>query len=164
MHATQNPAGPARQPEIAVTLRGAALYLIRHGWIQDNNYANQTTPAAFRQPMPAADVIGALVLACTGRTLIPAEITRECGPDADRAYRNAARYLADWLGLPEDAPGKTAERLLWEWNDSPWQDQAHIIDGLLCAAADADGTIYRPGTHRPYAADFAALTLTAGAR
>ncbi len=86
MHATQNPARPATNPETAATLRRAALYLIRHGWTQDNTYANEMTPAILRgHTLPAADVHG--------------------------------------------------------------------------------DTIYKPGTHRPYAADFAALDIKpAGAR
>ncbi len=171
MHPTQKSVSAAvYQPAIADTLRRAALYLIRHGWIQDNHYANEMTPVILRTPtFPAADVLGALVLAVTGRTLTPAEIARECGPDAAREYGNAVDYLADWLGLPRRAhdASRTRPALVarcGQWNDSPWQDKAHVIDGLLSAAADADGTIYKPGTHRPYAADFAALDIKAGAR
>jgi hypothetical protein len=165
MHATQNPVSPATHPGIADTLRRAALYLIRHGWTQDTNYAKRTTPVIPGNPMPAADVIGALVLATTGRTLIPGEILRECGLDATCEFYNAVDYLTDWLGLSDEidyASDKTPQRLLWDWNDAPWQDQAHVVDGLLCAAADADGTVYLPDSHRPYAADFAALGLTSG--
>jgi hypothetical protein len=165
MHPTQNPvSATVYQPAIADTLRRAALYLIRHGWIQDNHYANEMTPVILRTPtLPAADVLGALVLAVTGRTLTPAQIAVECGHNAAHELRDAVAYLVDWLGL-EDRPGLDDQRALWDWNDAPWQDKAHVIDGLLSAAADADGTIYKPGTHRPYAADFAALDLKAGVR
>jgi len=165
MHPTQNPVSPATPPIVADTLRRAALYLIRHGWTRDNHYANPAAPVILRttDTFPAADVVGALVLAVTGRTLIPAEVHAEAGPDAHQELAAAMAYLVDWLGL-EDRPGLDDRRALADWNDSPWQDQAHVVDGLLCAAADADGTLYRPDLHRPYAADFAALGLKAGAR
>src|SRR5438067_801619 len=100
MHPTQNPVSVApTRPTIADTLRRAALYLIRYGWFQDNHYSTTKTPAAApAAPFPAADVLGALVLATTGRTLIPAEVAAECGDTAHRELHTAADYLADWLG------------------------------------------------------------------
>jgi len=80
MHPTQHPVSAApTQPRVADTLRRAALYLIRHGWTQDKHYNTTTDPTAERFTLlfPAADVLGALVLATTGRTLIPAEVARE---------------------------------------------------------------------------------------
>ncbi len=170
MHATQDPVSPATTPTVADTLRRAALYLIRHGWTQDHTYDTPAIPPA-SDTFPATDVLGALVLAVTGRTLIPAELVRECDTATVREFNDAAVYLARWLGLLADTdpafdtdywPTLAAQNLLWKWNDSPWQDQAHVVDGLLCAAADADGTVYLPDSHRPYAADFAALGLMSG--
>src|SRR5205085_352791 len=77
MHPTQDSVSVApTRPTIADTLRRAALYLIRHGWTQDNHYSNAMTPLILRTTtiFPAADVLGALVLAATGRTLLPAEV------------------------------------------------------------------------------------------
>jgi hypothetical protein len=179
MHPTQNPVSAAPyRPSVADTLRRAALNLIRHGWTQDNTYANEMTPAILRDhTFPAADVLGALVLAATGRTLIPGEVAHECPQEEAREFDNAVVYLADWLGLADDPdytpdfglsldrhPAAAALTMLWRWNDAPWQDKSHVIDGLLAAAADYDHTIYKPGTHRPYAADFAALDIKAGTR
>ena len=175
MHPTQNPVSTAVTPTVADTLRRAALYLIRHGWTQDNTYTDEMTPVILRTTatFPAADVLGALVLAVTGQTLIPAEIASEFGHSAAREFDTTANYLSDWLGLSADygdlyaagfGPGIDIRDLLCRWNDAPWQDSAHVIDGLLSAAADCDGTVYKPGTHRPYAVDFAALNIKAGAR
>ena len=173
MHPTQNQVSPATPLMVADTLRRAALYLIRHGWSQHRHYDNSAAPVILRTPdtFPTADVVGALVLAVTGQTRQPADLLRGWDSATVREFNDAIVYLASWLGLLTDCDAVTDFRisvdaltLLWTWNDFRWQDQAHVIDGLLCAAADADGTVYIPDMHRPYAADFAALGLAAGAR
>lgn len=158
MQPTQNPVSPADQPQIAGTLRRAALYLIRYGWTQDNHYDNASGT------FPAADILGALTMAVTGHAVLPSEIRTEAGANAHREYAAAMTYLVDWLALP-DQPGLDDEKALRDWNDLPWLSKSDIINGLLGAAADIDGIIYRPGIHTPYAVDFAAMNVKpAGAR
>src|SRR2546423_2084123 len=125
MHPTQTPVSvAATRPSIADPLRRAALFLIRHGWTQDNHYSNQMTPVILRTTtiLPAADVLGALVLAATGRTLLPGEVATECGESAHRELHTAAGYLADWLGLtrqPDQPHAHDPDPALMVWDDAP---------------------------------------------
>src|SRR5262249_15670518 len=106
MHATQNPVSPAPHPPIADPLRRPPppppralapplprppLSPPRPGGPRLTHY---TYPAAPGTPsnsaaFPAADVLGALVLAVTGRPLLPGVLVHDCGPEVVAEFNHA---------------------------------------------------------------------------
>ena len=170
MQPTHRTASTAVAPSIAGTLRRTALYLTRNGWIQDTTYAKPALSQA-AHVFPAADLLGALTVTITGRTILPAEVGTEAGTDAATEFASAVTYLAGWLCLTDDVETTNDPyRALWHWNDAPWQDLVHVVDGLLRAAADIDGLTYNAAaflvvhTNTDSIGGFSALDTRAGVR
>ncbi len=146
MHRTQNTtASPAPAVDIspATTLRGAALYLTRHGWTQDNYYADIT------QPFPAACVTGAIAMAAYGRTTPYPSHTNAPGV---RDYRRAVDTLIDYLdseGHPTDLDSDVV--MPFSWNDDPDRTAEQITATLRAAADDYDWSHATPDDLETYA-------------
>src|SRR5262245_39203735 len=87
MHPTHHPPAPV---EVDVTpadiLRGAALYLQRHGWTQ-GDYYDRSRP----QPFPPACAAGAVQCAVTGAPVT--DLDEDQRPHVDRALGVLADYL-----------------------------------------------------------------------
>jgi hypothetical protein len=126
MHATHNP--PDSHPTPADTLRAAAKYLRRHGWIQHRYYAD------LHSPSPAACTLGALYIVTHGQpTAEPyVDVFDDTGhADAYIQFVNAEFTLSLFLGLHRsDRTG------VHEWNDEPDRTAADVILALLNAAED----------------------------
>lgn len=143
MHSTHLPVSAARdESTIADTLRLAALYLMRHGWVQDDFFARHPQ----HNPFPAADLVGALVMVITGRRMLPCEIAEVCGHDTSRRLRDILAYLAWWLGLRGAGNGDYLP-VVQDWNDRPGRVPEEVIDELMAAAAHLRGETYRPGDY-----------------
>lgn len=144
MHSTHHPLSAARdESPIADTLRLAALYLMRHGWVQHDYFARHPEP---NDPFPPADLLGALVMVITGQKMLPCEITEACGGDTYRQFTDTLTYLAWWLGLRDTGNGEHLH-VLQDWNDRPGRLPGDVIDELMAAAAHTRGQTYRPGDY-----------------
>lgn len=142
---------PTQKPSIAdvtdVTpadiLRGAALYLQRHGWHRGSLYAdNDSTNLT-----PAACAQGGIGMAAFGQR-IPAHA--RCYGAADwRTFQRASNFFNDYLNLSGAKASPTDEQEPWEgpsigdWNDEPGRtfDEVHAA---LLAAADEWERLHAP--------------------
>lgn len=152
MHPTQKPASPAPDGLTpADLLRGAALYLQRHGWTQGAYYQ-----AATVELFPPACASGALALAAYGRLVdCPHDDhTDPQWPDFDAAWR----YLQDYLFLNVYPIAADLDVSIIDWNDEPSQDKATVVATLTAAADDYDRT------HRYLTTYQAKLTASGGAQ
>jgi Ser/Thr protein kinase RdoA (MazF antagonist) len=131
MHRTDNEAEVAITP--AVTLRAAALYLTRYGWIQGRYYARPAAPTL----TPAACALGAIGMAAYGQPLDEPQLDRHPNwPDFIRAEYALREYL-DLIPYRDDDP---AESSVHEWNDAPGRTVGEVIAALNAAADAWDAT------------------------
>ena len=128
----------------ADTLRGAALYLIRHGWFQGDMFDLSDPEVAF----PPACGLGGIRMAVFGRTDIDADALT---PEHADAFDHAVTALADHLVLSgavtADVSDSVAvsqigsdarEELVADWNDDPSRIGSHVIAALKGAADEWD--------------------------
>ncbi|WDZ86374.1 DUF6197 family protein [Micromonospora cathayae] len=133
MKATHNP--PTGEPATpAEVLRGAALYLSRHGWIQGMYYL----PTDWTDPTPPACLVGAIGMACEGRQ---AKHLTEVHPDYRAVYRAAIAAMVAYLDLAhpihlvdEDGYWLEEHSEPFAWNDSAGHTAEDVIDALNAAA------------------------------
>ncbi len=142
MKATHNPPIPAdlNTPGLdlvdpvltpAVLLRGAALYLQRHGWIR-GEFFDLLTEAAF----PPACSLGAINICAHGRPILCSDDGSQ-DTDTDAAI-TAMRVLAATLD-PDYGTGETsAIDIVSAFNDHPDRTLDDIVQALTEAADDWD--------------------------
>ncbi len=170
MQSTQNPLSTADEPSVADTLRHAALYLQRHGWTEDQFYADSGIPAHLRQPgYPPADILGALLIAITGHRVDHPTDLRGENPSAWNLYQRCINALADWIDHNADlwhdhTPAHDATHRVCCFNDQPGQEPAEIVEALHHTAADLDGTNYQVNIFRYLAVHLATLPGPGGTR
>ncbi len=149
MHPTPTPAdtSPAAsapvEPTIADTLRGAALYLGRHGWTRHDYFAEEPTGET---PFPAACVHGAISAAAYGwANTNPFDPTNDHWAEA-RAFRKAITYFDDYIiGLYGQTYPDVIENAAI-WNDMDGRTADEVILCLNAAATEwelAHDPIYR---------------------
>jgi hypothetical protein len=126
MHATQNPVTDPVTP--GRTLRHAALYLTRHGWIQGAYYDQTATVFT-----PAACAVGAIGMVCYGGPVdAPAlNFEDEAWPD----FNEAVEYLEDYLS--DTYPGDVD---VYEFNDVKGQTADRVVAAVSAAALEWDRT------------------------
>jgi hypothetical protein len=109
----------------ARTLRDAATYLSRHGWIQGAYY----DPAA-EVFTPAACTVGAIGMVCYGGPVeAPAQMFDHSGFDEfEAAVSYLDRLLADEMGHG-----------VYEWNDDRARTWADVVETLVEAADLCEG-------------------------
>lgn len=130
MKATHTPpTATASQPTPADLLRMAALYLVRHGWTQEDYYT-----VVFDALTPRACVTGALAMATYGT---PVDLPYVADRPEQADYRAALTALVEYLDL-----AGVGEVFLW--NDAPIRTADEVID-TLNAAADQWDTAHNPG-------------------
>ena len=116
--------GTAVAPTPADLLRGAALYLRRHGWIQDDYYR----PASGRAAAPPACAVGAIAMAAYGQPVdAPSLHTEPEVKDFHRAVDALDGYLQDTYAAD-----------LYTWNDTPGRTADQVITALQAAAGRRD--------------------------
>jgi hypothetical protein len=140
MHPTQKPApcpprlaGQLGIAEVDVTpaqtLRGAALYVQRHGWTQHHYYWR--TPGK----LPAACALGAIGMAAHGQALDnPQDITLPAWLAFHGAYETLNDYLelgGHYTVLDEDLFDQSS---IGNWNDHTDQTAEQVIAALHAAA------------------------------
>jgi hypothetical protein len=153
MHRTQNPTAPAADTADgsvvtpADTLRGAALYLETHGWIQHVYYGGTTADA-----FPPACADGAIGMAAYGRiTGCPGRQKQDPGyRDYNRACEFLEGHLRDGGYKPPCDPWCSDEpqclcdndrtEIAFGWNDADSQTAENVIATLRAAADDWDYT------------------------
>jgi hypothetical protein len=125
----------------AELLRGAALYLTRHGWLQ-GDFFDLLDQAAF----PPACAMGAINICAHGRPILGSD------DGADDAHTDAAitamRVLAASLDV-DYASGDTsvsAIDIVSGWNDDHSRTLDEVITALTDAADDWDRTHHTGGT------------------
>jgi hypothetical protein len=116
MQPTHTPVAPVSATTIARTLRNAATYLRRHGWIQGAYY--DQTASVFT---PAACTVGAIAMVCYGGPVdAPAE---HLDTPEGVEYEAAVSYLDRYLTVRHhdggvygfnDAKGRDLDRVLFE--------------------------------------------------
>jgi hypothetical protein len=112
----------------AEILRGAALYLSRHGWHQGDMFA------IVAGPTPPACAIGAIRMAVCGGLY---EYRGEQGHHVLRTVRVLAGYL---LGPALPTPDHhridlgSADEVVWDWNDEDGRTDTEVITTLTDAA------------------------------
>lgn len=147
---------PAREPDahpatpVALTpatyLRGAGLYLVRHGWRQgdmfgclsDDDQREGLDPAEKPTPFPKACALGAVRMAVFGT----AEFTADTAASSafDQTVGVFAGYLVDFYGVADPSDAITSrsriglEEIVSGWNDDPDRIAAHVIAALYAAA------------------------------
>ena len=120
MEPTQNPATGDDLVTIARTLRDAALYLRRYGWIQGAYYDQTATVFT-----PAACVVGAIGMVCYGGPVdAPAQHFDEPGFDE---FEMAVAYL--------DLEVDRRYQDVYAWNDDRTRNADDVIGTLLEIAA-----------------------------
>ena len=126
---TSNPMSPA------ALLRGAALYLTRHGWVQ-----GQFFDLMVEDRFPPACSLGAINICAHGRPILCSDDTAE-DPNTDAAI-GAMRVLAAHL-CPEYtetvdvfAYMASAIDIVSGWNDDDERTYAEVIETLTDAAHD----------------------------
>jgi hypothetical protein len=118
----------------AVILRGAGLYLVRHGWCQGDAFADPE--AAF----PAACALGAIRMAVFGTPAISDDTAASC--ELAAAVGVLTDHLVRQLGVPDAEDAITSrcgiglEQIVADWNDDPARIVPHVI-AALHGAADA---------------------------
>ena len=122
-------------PSPADLLRGAALYLRRHGWIQDDYYR----PASAHTATPPACAVGAIAMAAYGHPVdAPSLHTEPEVKDFHRAVDALDGYLQD-----------THAADLYTWNDTPGRTADQVITALQAAAGWWDRTHTAGGGDNP---------------
>jgi hypothetical protein len=111
----------------ARTLRDAALYLIRHGWIQGDGYGDTPVPT----PTPPACVLGAIEAVTWGYASSAAlNVYDEWDALAGRvAWLPAIQVLEDYL-----ITKSTSYTGIADWNDTPGRTSAEVVAALRAAA------------------------------
>lgn len=125
MHPTHEP--PSKAAEVYLTpadvLRGAALYIARHGFHQDDMFANLT------QFAPPACAMGAIRMAACGSATVPYTIGQASLVDA--TITHLAEYILTsgnrWYSSGPDFT-------VADWNDEPARTAEHVIATLRAAA------------------------------
>jgi hypothetical protein len=124
VHPTQQQATTDVAPTPADLLRGAALYLERHGWTRDNYFAHHD------RPTPPACVLGALAMAVYGQaTDDPYSGVNDLA--ANRMFCRVADYLDCHVALA--TAGVLDSVVLW--NDDESRTAEQVIAALREAAA-----------------------------
>ena len=113
----------------AVTLRQAALYLTRHGWVQGAYYDLAATVFT-----PAACTVGAIGMVCYGGPVDAPALNY--ADDAWPDFNEAVGYLEDYLG-----DTLTADLDVYEFNDTKGRTASDVIGALNAAAHMWDRTI-----------------------
>ena len=127
------PIDPALTP--AALLRGAALYLERHGWTTGEIFA----PATEENSLPNACAIGAINVAAHGRPVLSSLDGTD--DDLTNAAILAMRVFAVWLD-PDykfGINGTSAIDIIGDWNDHTGRIAAEVIEALRDAANEWDG-------------------------
>jgi hypothetical protein len=135
-----NPTQPVDLVEVtaAATLRGAALYLRRHGWRQGDMFDLSVPAIAF----PPACGLGAIRMALTGDAEIGADSwPPETVADFEAAVMALADYLFTWYDQPDPTTVSVAgmswpEQIVADWNDDPTRNVAQVMAALYSAADD----------------------------
>jgi hypothetical protein len=136
MHPTHNPNTSALAGiSPADILRGAALYLRRHGWHQGTYYPEHHATA-----FPPACAEGAIRTAACGR---PVRFHDDLTRDERRLVRAADIILASYLDGDydrdrDDDAALDAAAAITAWNDEDWRTRREVIDLLTDAADDYD--------------------------
>lgn len=125
MHPTQNQSAEVEVTP-ADTLRGAALYLKRHGWTQVDYY--RLIPGA---SLPAACMLGGIGMAVHGQP-----IDDPMDPDLPAWHQFQAAYdaLCDYLTLNDPAWADSGHDTVGDWNDAPGRTVEQVITTLNNAA------------------------------
>lgn len=139
MHATHHPPnqpdrGGFDEPTAGTTLRSAADYLTRHGWIQ-HGYFN-----AWDTPTPAACSLGALSIVSYGYpNPEPFDDTHTSDDQLDAWHRfcTAEYALCSFLGL-DTISGTDRPEGVHDWNDNPDRSADEVIATLRAAATHHD--------------------------
>ncbi len=146
MHRTQNPTGPAATADDrsvvtpATILRGAANYLVQHGWHRTAYYGGLDT-----DPFPPADVIGAIGMAAYGKRQDDL-YTPDAPAEQIRDFRRAVDCFCDYLGRTEPMCRLSGDEDIdldleispFIWNDDPQRQGLHVVLALNAAAKDFD--------------------------
>lgn len=141
MKATHIPTPTAHDPAMTpgVLLRGAAVYLTRHGWTQHQFF---DMAADSGDPFPPACASGAIIAAAFGRCIPSGVCTVDGSDDPDTlAALRAMRFFADWLDDGETISGDLAPSCIdaiGDWNDDEWRSRYFVIQSLQDAANDWD--------------------------
>jgi hypothetical protein len=123
MHPTHQPAtGPRSEPTPADILRGAALYLERHGWTRFV-YFDGT------RPTPAACAQGAIVIAAYGQAT---DSPYNMNVPERRLFAHTIDFFDDYLRGTTDPEDDDYNATVW--NDNPTRTVAEVIAGLRAAA------------------------------
>lgn len=144
MNPTQNaPTTAVVEPTPADLLRGAALYLQRHGWTQGSYYIDAGVPSRLRTTAtPAACVVGALAMAAYGRcTSDPFAVER---PER-RQFAGAVEFLT--CQLYDEYGDEDGDNVVVIWNDRDSRTAADVIGTLNDAADEWDRTHRDGGEH-----------------
>jgi hypothetical protein len=136
MKATHNP--PILELDTGTTpadlLRGAALYLNRHGWLQ-GDFFDLLAEANF----PPACSLGAINIAAHGRPILGCDSTAddELTDSAIRATRVLAAYLyPEYETVDTFAYQVSAIDIVSGWNDEDGRTLTEVIETLTDAADD----------------------------
>lgn len=116
----------------AETLRCAALYLQRHGWIQGNYYRQRdglTTPPAC--------ALGAIGMAVHGQALNPLDVDLPGWYEVTDAYNALNDYLVRFGFVDTDDEYDDA---IATWNDQSGRMSGSVIAALNAAADEWDRT------------------------
>jgi hypothetical protein len=125
MQPTHTPVAPTLTTGTARTLRDAATYLRRHGWIQ-GAYYDSTVDGLH----PAACTVGAIGMVCYGRPVpAPAQMFDRPGHDE---FEAAVSYLDCLL---EDERGHG----VYEWNDDRARTVEEVLHVLTAVADTCEG-------------------------
>jgi hypothetical protein len=148
MHRTQNSTNSAADADDrsvvtpADILRGAANYLVQHGWHRAAYYGGDEA-----DPFPPADVIGAIAMAAYGTR--HADIYHPDAPAEEvRDFRRAVDAFCDYLACTEPMCRLTGDEDTdldldlspFIWNDDPQRHGLHVVLALRAAANDYDRT------------------------
>jgi hypothetical protein len=142
MKATHQPPTLDHEPGTspADLLRGAALYLKRHGWTRGQFF---DLLADTDGPFMPACASGAIITAASGRCLPNGLLTDDDqDPDAVAAMR-AMRVFADWIDggyVPVDGFPVSSIDVIGDWNDHDGRTLTEVIEALTDAADDWDRT------------------------
>ncbi|WP_203935608.1 DUF6197 family protein [Planosporangium mesophilum] len=131
MHPTDHqPAVTGVEQTPAQTLRGAALYLERHGWIQGDYYRPDATG-----PFPPACAVGAIRMAAFGSRITD----DDCIAAEMRDHARAIDVLVDFLDLTDPPPWDTyGDPSPFTWNDVPGRTADEVTATMRGAADDWD--------------------------